>query len=60
MKALDHFNKFVDDPEGYKSTIKDVFTTVMRTAIVYDESDNANWNKMWDLLQVHTNYTYHP
>jgi len=50
-EALSKFTEFAKDPKGQKSGIKDVFTTVMRTAIIYDDDDNTNWEKMWKLLQ---------
>ena len=56
VEALKKFNEFEPatgtDRATKKSGIKDVFTTVMRTAIIYDDEDNTNWHKMWDLLQV--------
>ena len=56
VEALKKFNEFEaatgTDRATKKSGIKDVFTTVMRTAIIYDDEDNTNWHKMWDLLQV--------
>ena len=51
-EALKKFTEFAEDPAGKKSGIKDVFTTVMRTAIIYDDDENTNWHKMWKLLQV--------
>ena len=52
QEALTKFTEFVADPKTKKSEIKDVFTTVMRTAIIYDDDSNTNWNSMWQLLQV--------
>ncbi|XP_063674891.1 glutamyl aminopeptidase-like isoform X3 [Bolinopsis microptera] len=51
VEALNKFTEFAKDPAGKKSGIKDVFTTVMRTAIIYDDTENTNWHKMWKLLQ---------
>ena len=50
-EALTKFTEFVAD-QTKKSEIKDVFTTVMRTAIIYDDDSNTYWNSMWQLLQV--------
>ncbi|KAL5257109.1 hypothetical protein ACHWQZ_G012143 [Mnemiopsis leidyi] len=50
-EALAKYTEFVADPGTKKSEIKDVFTTVMRTAIIYDDKNNTNWQAMWDLLQ---------
>ena len=51
-EALKKFTEFAADPAGKKSGISDVFTTVMRTAIIYDDDKSTNWHKMWKLLQV--------
>ena len=52
VEALKKFADFAAHTEAMKPEIKDVFTTVLRTAILYDDTENNNWNKMWKLLQV--------
>ena len=52
VTALGLFAEFVDDPTTVKEEIRDIFVTITRTAIVYDDEDHTNWDAMWDLLQV--------
>ena len=52
VEALNKYTTFAADPDNEKSKIKDVFNTVLRTAIIYDDESNSNWKSMWDLLQV--------
>jgi len=51
VKALDLFDDFVKDPQTVKAEIRDIFVTITRTAIIYDDDSHANWDDMWNLLQ---------